>query len=101
MKIKMRTLASGPDGNLLPDESYDVPLQVSHDAAKDLVDGGYAIWVKAAAATVEQAPFSGDEVIETAELQVPEDAETADLPTSEAEAVEKAKPVKKNKSKEF
>ncbi|MBO9598637.1 MAG: hypothetical protein J7559_12575 [Cohnella sp.] len=41
MKIKMKTLAAGPDGILQPNETYDVDQQ----KADDFVSGGYAEYV--------------------------------------------------------
>lgn len=40
--ITMKTLAAGPDGSLLPGQTYRVPEDVSRAQATELLDGGYA-----------------------------------------------------------
>ena len=42
MKIKMRTLAAGPDGQLLGGHTYTVGVDLTAKQAQDLLDGGYA-----------------------------------------------------------
>lgn len=39
MKVTMRTTAAGPNGQMFPDKTYDIPS----DQAKALIDGGYAV----------------------------------------------------------
>jgi hypothetical protein len=89
MKIKMITLAAGPNGNLLAGHEYTVPGEVSQAEADALVAGGYAVIAKAAP-VVETIPAPISEPIETADLKEPADAESADLLTADAKAAAKA-----------
>lgn len=44
MKIKMITLAAGPNGNLEPGQEVDVPVEF----AQQLIEGGYAVEIEEA-----------------------------------------------------
>jgi len=71
MKIKMKVTAAGPDGVLNEGKEYDV----DNKKGRGLVDGGYAVEVKAAApAPVEEAPAVVKAEPETATVETPETA---------------------------
>lgn len=57
MKIKMRTLATGPDGTLHAGQVYDLPPA----QANALVEGGYAVKIedKTPAQPIERAEGGG------------------------------------------
>lgn len=57
IRVRMRTLASGPEGIMRPGRTYDIDA----GQAKELIEGGYAEAVKGAAP-------------ETASMQPPEKA---------------------------
>jgi len=98
MKIKMITLAASPNGNLLAGHEYGVPGEVSQSEANALVSGGYAVVVKSAA-VVEPVTTPNSESIETADLKVPAEAESADLLTVDSKADKKPAPEGKNSKK--
>lgn len=60
MKIRMKTLMCGPDGNFFPDKEYNIPEK----EAKSLLAGGFAMKVKQQMKTK----------IETATIEAPENA---------------------------
>lgn len=51
MKIKMKTLMSGPDGNAFPGQEIDIPIE----QAQDLINKGYAIPLKKAVEDLKKA----------------------------------------------
>jgi hypothetical protein len=76
MKIRMRTLASGPAGNYLAGHEYTSPHDLSEEQARSFVDGGYA-----------------EEVTQKAML--PDQIETADAPTEPIEMAVQTAPKSK------
>lgn len=68
MKIKMKSLAAGPTGVLLPDRVYSTPTDLSEAEAEALVRGGFAVPVTAAEIETQAAPA---DVVETAVVHPP------------------------------
>lgn len=51
-QVRMKTMMAGPSGVVQPGEV----IEVGDDAARALVDGGFAIWVDAPVETATVAP---------------------------------------------
>lgn len=77
MKIKMKTLAAGPDGVFLEGKTYVSPNDLSDEKAKALVDGEYAV----------------------IHAEKPQAVETADAPVEEVEQAVETRPAPRTRTK--
>lgn len=73
MKIRMKSLASGPAGNYLPGSTYASPHDLSSEQARAFVEGGYAEEIAEQALPAEQIETAAAPVepIEAAVIEAP------------------------------
>jgi len=79
MKIRMRTLAAGPECQLLEGHTYTVGVDLSAELAQSLLDGGYA----------ESAPETTTVEPEETAVAAPEDQPKVEKPKAKKKAAKK------------